>query len=117
MRNQTGVRGEKMAEEFLLQQGFKLIERNFRSRFGEIDLIMNDGNAVVFVEVKYRNTNSYGQAGDAVNFHKMRKIVKTAEHFIIKNSIKALCRFDVVSINGKIMEHIKNAFTMDMIGR
>lgn len=117
MKNQTGVRGEKLAEDFLIQKGFKLVERNFTSRFGEIDLIMNDENVIVFVEVKYRNSYKYGQARDAVNFQKMRKIAKTAEYFIIKNSIKALFRFDVVSIDTSKIEHIKNAFTMDMIAR
>ena len=117
MKNQKGVAGERLAEDFLIQKGFKLIERNFTSRFGEIDLIMNDGGVVVFVEVKYRDSQKYGQGRDAVNFHKMRKIAKTAEYFIIKNSVKALFRFDVVSIYNSKIEHLKNAFTMDMIVR
>ena len=66
---QSGAEWEKTAESFLRSHGLKLLQRNFSSRFGEIDLIMEDGETVVFVEVKYRKSSQHGSGADAVTFH------------------------------------------------
>ncbi|MBC7196082.1 MAG: YraN family protein, partial [Deferribacterales bacterium] len=105
-----GKKGEELALNFLENNGYKLIEKNFKSKFGEIDLIMKDGEVIVFVEVKYRLSEDYGSPKDAVTYEKMKKIIKTAEYFIVKNNLNSLYRFDVVSILKNNIEHVKNAF-------
>jgi putative endonuclease len=113
---QSGERWEKTAELYLLDQGLKLLQRNFTSRFGEIDLIMEDRNTIVFVEVKYRKSHQHGSGADAVTFHKQGRISRTANWYLAKNPHRAVqvCRFDVISIssqNGKqCINWISDAF-------
>ena len=99
----SGAHWEKAAESYLREQGLKLLQRNFSSRFGEIDLIMQDGQVIVFVEVKYRKSNQHGSGADAVTFHKQGRISRTAAWYLAKNPHRAecVCRFDVISINPK----------------
>ena len=99
----SGAYWEKAAESFLRSQGLKLLQRNFSSRFGEIDLIMQDDQTVVFVEVKYRKSNQHGSGADAVTFHKQGRISRTAAWYLAKNPHRAesVCRFDVISIDPK----------------
>ena len=112
----TGSHWERAAESYLRTQGLKLLQRNFSSRFGEIDLIMRDGQTVVFVEVKYRKSNEHGSGADAVTFHKQERISRTAAWYLVKNPHRAesICRFDVISIdpgeNDQGIDWIKNAF-------
>ena len=98
---QAGTQWEKTAESFLRGQGLKLLQRNFSSRFGEIDLIMEDEETVVFIEVKYRKSSQHGSGADAVTFHKQGRISRTAGWYLVKNPHRAgqFCRFDVISIN------------------
>ena len=98
---QSGALWEETAESFLRNHGLKLLQRNFSSRFGEIDLIMEDKETVVFVEVKYRKSNQHGSGADAVTFHKQGRISRTAAWYLVKNPQRAeqFCRFDVISIN------------------
>ena len=98
---QTGARWEKTAESFLRSHGLNLLQRNFSSRFGEIDLIMEEEKTIVFVEVKYRKSNEHGSGADAVTFHKQNRISRTAGWYLAKNPHRAeqFCRFDVISIN------------------
>ncbi|MBZ4643608.1 MAG: putative endonuclease [Deferribacteres bacterium] len=107
-----GRKGEDLALEYLEKNGFVIIEKNFRSRFGEIDLIVKDGQTIVFVEVKYRLSENYGSPKEAVTNEKIKKIIRTAQYFITKNNFNSLYRFDVVSIYKDKIEHIKNAFTL-----
>lgn len=107
-----GRKGEDLALEYLEKNGFVIIEKNFRSRFGEIDLIVKDGQTIVFVEVKYRLSENYGSPKEAVTNEKIKKIIMTAQYFITKNNFNSLYRFDVVSIYKDKIEHIKNAFTL-----
>jgi len=113
---QSGIYWEKAAESFLRTQGLRLLQRNFSSRFGEIDLIMEDEQTVVFVEVKYRKSNQHGSGADAVTFHKQGRISRTAAWYLAKNPHRAecVCRFDVISIdpkkNGQGIDWIRNAF-------
>lgn len=116
----SGVYWEKAAESFLRTQGLKLLQRNFSSRFGEIDLIMVDEQTVVFVEVKYRKNDHHGSGADAVTFHKQGRISRTAAWYLAKNPHRAecICRFDVVSIDPKKKDEginwIKSAFYSTM---
>jgi putative endonuclease len=112
----SGARWEKTAESYLLAQGLKLLQRNFSSRFGEIDLIMQDQKTVVFVEVKYRKNSRHGSGADAVTFHKQNRISLTAAWYLAMNPHRAecVCRFDVISIDPEKMDQnidwIKSAF-------
>ncbi len=85
---------------FLKQSGLKLLQKNYRCAFGEIDLVMQDGNDVVFVEVRYRKSNRFGGAAASVDQNKQRKLRATAEHYLqqhprVRNKP---CRFDVVAV-------------------
>lgn len=97
----SGSHWEKAAEVFLLAQGLELQQRNFSSRFGEIDLIMQDRETLVFIEVKYRKNNQHGSGADAVTFHKQNRISLTAAWYLARNPHRAeqVCRFDVISID------------------
>ena len=112
----SGAHWEKAAESFLRDHGLKLLQRNFTSRFGEIDLIMEDDKTIVFIEVKYRKSNQHGSGAAAVTYQKQGKISRTAAWYLAKNSRRAeqICRFDVISINPQIRDHginwIRNAF-------
>ena len=113
---QSGAQWEKTAESFLRRQGLTLLQRNFSSRFGEIDLVMEDQKTVVFVEVKYRKSNQHGSGADAVTFHKQGRISRTAAWYLVKNPHRAeqICRFDVISIDPQKgdqgIDWIENAF-------
>jgi len=94
-----GLAYEKIARKYLEQAGLTPIEDNFRSRFGEIDLIMFDRNTLVFVEVKYRKCASHGSASESVTRSKQKKIIKCAEIYLGRKNLWHLdSRFDVVAI-------------------
>ena len=94
---------------------------NFSSRFGEIDLIMEDGKTVVFVEVKFRTSHQHGSGAEAITYHKQNKISRTAGWYLAKNPHRAeqFCRFDVISIGAQQQDHeidwIKNAFYSTLV--
>ncbi len=110
---EIGRIGEDIAEYFLSKKGYKIIERNYRKRFGEIDIIANDGGCTVFVEVKTRNSIQFGYPSQAVDSRKMKKIIKTANCYIAENGIfDGEFRFDVIEvyIASKKINHIEGAF-------
>ncbi len=110
---ETGRQAEAAAEYFLAQQGFSLLQRNFRTRTGEIDLIMTKGNLAIFVEVRYRANPQFGTGAESVSVSKQRKIIRTAQMFLQKHpNIWEQYRFDVVSI-GTSIDWIPGAFTLD----
>ena len=108
---QLGNDAEDRALSYLVSQGLDLLSRNFSCRRGEIDLVMQDDNCVVFVEVRMRNHPDYGSGADTVTVGKMRKLAVTAEHFLQQHPIPGNldCRFDVISIDDKL-DWIQNAF-------
>ena len=93
-----GKKGEGMAVTFLKKKGYKIIEQNYKTRIGEIDIIASDGNTLVFVEVKTRESIAYGKPFEAVNFYKRRKIANVALLYLKRLKEIPRCRFDVVSI-------------------
>lgn len=111
-KRQTGSRYEEQAAAFLEQQGFRILERNYRDRIGEIDIIAKDGNCLVFVEVKYRKDSGNGYPEEAVGYHKQQRIRHTAEYYLYSHGLgdDTICRFDVVGILGTEMRLIKDAF-------
>ena len=106
-----GNYGEALAVKYLSDKGCKILARNFRSKMGEIDVIAEDGKYIVFVEVKYRTDNLYGEPFEAVTAAKRRKIRRTAELYLLKTgNINRDCRFDVIDILDGRIEHYENAF-------
>lgn len=110
-KRKTGSRYEEQAAAFLEKQGLLVIEKNFRCKSGEIDLIARDGRYLVFVEVKYRSSGSNGYAAAAVDWHKQKRISRAASFFLIRYGYQEPpCRFDVVAIDGQQIQWIRNAF-------
>ena len=106
-----GKKHEDEAVNYLKKLNYKIIEQNFKLLpIGEIDIIAKDKKTFVFVEVKYRKTKEFGTPAEFVTKSKQKKVIKTALCYIKQNKIKADTRFDVVSICGTEIEHIKNAF-------
>ena len=105
---------EEHALNYLKKNGLKLIEKNFNSRYGEIDLIMQQENAVVFIEVRYRKNDAFGGAKASVTPAKQKKIQKTALYYMQKQGRELNSRFDVIAMSGENknlnIEWIKNAF-------
>jgi len=111
----VGKRGQEIAEDFLRKKGGKILERNYRVRTGEIDLIVHLGEYVVFVEVKFRSGISYGLPREAVGGAKQQKIIRTAMHYISARKLDNQdFRFDVVEVleqGGRVfVNHIEDAF-------
>jgi putative endonuclease len=110
-----GIRGENFAAKFLKKIGYKIIARNYKTPIGEIDIVAQDGNTIVFVEVKTRADNFFGQPFEAVNNRKRQKLRKLGLLYLKRQKRELPARFDVLSIicshNGKKeIEHIKDAF-------
>lgn len=112
-----GSEGESLAVAYLERQRYRIVERNFRCRGGEIDIVARDGKTIVFVEVKTRKDTQYGPPQLAVTPFKQRQISKAALTWLAKNrQLEASARFDVISImfSGEQpwIEHIPNAFDL-----
>jgi putative endonuclease len=110
-----GRRGEDEAARFLESRGYKVLDRNYRCRYGEIDIVARDGKTVVFVEVKTRGSDRFGTPADSVDARKQKKILLTSQFYIESNRLfDSDLRFDVVGIemNGGrfAFELVKNAF-------
>ena len=107
-RQIAGDAGEERALHFLQQHGLTLVERNFRCKGGEIDLVMQDGKALVFVEVRKRADASYGGAAASVTARKQARLVVAAQIFLQRYKMPPACRFDVIAIDADTMEWLKN---------
>jgi putative endonuclease len=109
--NQTlGRTGEDAACAYLSTLGLRIIRRNFRSPDGEIDIVAQDGETIVFVEVKTRDTRSFGSALSAVDARKRRRLRAVAADFLQFFAPKAKARFDVLTLDGGRMTLHRNAF-------
>jgi putative endonuclease len=108
----TGNDKELLAAEYLKKNGMRIVEKNFRSRQGEIDIIGYDGAYLVFVEVKYRKNEAKGNALEAVGIQKQLRICRTADYYRYIHHVgdDAYIRYDVVGIQGDEITWIKNAF-------
>jgi len=115
-----GKKGEELALSYLKSKKFKIIEKNLRNRFGEIDIICEHQNSIIFIEVKTRRSNKYGCPEEAITINKQRKIIMNALSYLTRYHLgKKNSRFDVlvVSISDnctiKNIKHIENAFYFD----
>ncbi|MCI7813879.1 MAG: YraN family protein [Lachnospiraceae bacterium] len=109
---ELGSRYESIAASYLEEKGYQILERNYRSRRGEIDLIALDSGTIVFIEVKYRSERKKGDPLEAVGWRKQSQICRTARVFLMERQISPdqACRFDVVGILGGEITLIQNAF-------
>ncbi len=112
-RRRTGAAYEEKAAEYLTALGYEILERNFRCRQGEIDLIAREGETLVFLEVKYRRTAVYGKPEEAVDALKQRTICRVADFYRMRRRIPEdrPCRFDVVAVLGEEITLYRNAFS------
>lgn len=111
--NNPGLEAEKLAATYLANRGLKFIVQNYHCRFGEIDLIMTDAEILVFIEVRLRTGNSFGDAAASITPQKQQKIQLTAQHYLQQYRSPPPCRFDVILMNKTEMQAItwlKNAF-------
>ncbi|MHB8907515.1 MAG: YraN family protein [Syntrophales bacterium] len=113
----TGNRGEELAAAHLAEMGYRIIERNYRSLFGEIDIVAEEGETLVFVEVKCRRSDAYGPPELAVGREKQKKISTAALQYLSEHRLRHRpARFDVVAVKllpgGAQIELIRNAFDL-----
>lgn len=114
---QTGKKGEDVAVAYLKAKGYRIIERNYRCMFGEIDIVAEEANTVVFVEVKSRRSDLFGDPQFAVGPDKQRKMSKISIHYLKEKNIYPIdARFDVVAVkmrqDGIHVDIIRNAFEL-----
>ena len=109
-----GRDAETRAWHYLQSRGLRLLQRNYRSRRGEIDLVLQDQDSLVFVEVRYRSQSRFGSGAESVDRRKQSRLIACAQHFMQTHPRMAQqpCRFDVVSVGGtaESIEWIRNAF-------
>jgi putative endonuclease len=111
-----GTEHEILAAEYLTTANLQILHRNFRSKFGEIDIIAHDGLYLIFVEVRYRQHNIYGDAAESVTTSKQQKIIRAAQFYLQthKWAQQLNCRFDVIAIYNSTespqIKWIKDAF-------
>lgn len=113
-RRYIGEKYEQKAVEYLEKQGYKILEKNYRCKLGEIDLIASHENFLVFVEVKYRRDTRNGYGSEAVDFRKQQRIIRSASWYMAERRISQdrPCRFDVLSFLGERVTLIQNAFEL-----
>ncbi len=113
----AGQAAEDIAAAHLLRQGLRLLQRNYRCRHGEIDLVMQDGEQTVFVEVRLRRNTRYGGAGASITPAKQQRLLRAAEHYLQRHG-SSPCRFDAVlfgSLADGDLQWLKNAFDSSWI--
>lgn len=113
--NPTAKLGEEIASKYLQEKGYKIIERNFRKGYGEIDIVAVKNDTLIFTEVKTRTTSLYGGAKDAISFQKIKKLIRTVQFYkILHSKLPDALRIDAILIdldpqnNVKNIEHIEN---------
>ena len=106
-----GAQGEQQALKYVKKLGYKILEKNFTTKIGEIDIIAQDKNSLVFIEVKNRTSQKFGRPSEAVNNHKQHKIKQVAQLFLQKTKKTSnFCRFDVLEVLDNEINYILNAF-------
>lgn len=112
-RRRLGFWGERKAAKFLKKNGYKILERNFKCKAGEIDIIALKGDVVAFVEVKTRSSDAFGEPCEAVDLTRQRRYCNAADLYIRLNNFGLsdyFLRFDIIEIKKGVINHIENAF-------
>lgn len=107
---ETGALAEEKAVEYLRGLGCSILERNYLSKLGEIDIIAREGETVVFIEVRSRACGSFGSPQETVGYWKQHRIIKTAMLYAQRKRLDCPLRFDVIAFSGETLEHIPDAF-------
>jgi len=110
-----GAQAELLAAQFLQRNGLKLLQQNYRCRHGEIDLILRDGDMLVFAEVRLRSRADFGGAAASINAAKQNRLIHTAQHYLSTLAHIPPCRFDAVlldALDNPSVEWVRNAFTL-----
>jgi putative endonuclease len=112
LKREIGDKAEQQAEKFLCQQGYRLRQRNFLCKHGEVDLLMQSPEGdIVFVEVRYRKDNDFGGAVQSITPSKQKKLRRTAQFYLQQHKLSDVpCRFDVIAITGQSTQWIQDAF-------
>ena len=112
--NNFGALGEKIARNFLIKKGYIILEKNWRYRKAEVDIIAQKENILAIIEVKARSSNYYGNPEDFVNSKKIKLLVEATNEYVIRKNLDIEVRFDLITILGKNqnfkIEHFENAF-------
>jgi putative endonuclease len=109
--NDKGQAAEQLALDYLVGAGLRLRTRNYACRLGEIDLILQDGDTLVFVEVRQRGGSAFGGAGESITRRKQDRLIAAARHFLARERSLPACRFDAVLVGtGGRIEWIRDAF-------
>jgi len=111
-RKIVGDQGEDKAVNYLISIGYKILDRNYRSKAGEIDIIAQHDGSYIFIEVKTRRNSRFGSGVDAVTKAKQRRIILTANNYLKDKGSDWLARFDIISIDSDNINHIENAFSV-----
>ena len=114
-RQAKGAAAEQLAADYLARRGLAVIERNFRVRGGEIDLICRDGQTTVFVEVRLRSRGDFGGAAASITAAKQARLIVAARHWLLRHG-ETPCRFDCVLLDGPdtpAVEWLRDAFAAD----
>ena len=111
--NELGKWGEDQAVEYLQRKGYTIIERDWKSGKRDLDIIAQDGNVIVFVEVKTRRNRLYGEPEESVDYHKLQNLQQAISHYVKFKHIRQEIRFDIISIVGTVgtdpdIQHIQD---------
>ncbi|MCX5799172.1 MAG: YraN family protein [Proteobacteria bacterium] len=113
-KREEGIQGEEKAIKVLKRKGYRIIGKNYRNPFGEIDIIAEEGGYLVFIEVKNRNTPTFGDPLDAINTKKKEHMIRSAMFYLKTNKcFERKVRFDVVGIDRESVKIVKHAFIVE----
>lgn len=114
---EIGTHGEIIAKNFLISNGYKILDMNYRNKYGEIDIICKLNNIIIFYEIKSRYTNSFGSPIESITYHKQNQIIKLSQIYIIKNKLLNYnIRYDIIEVifnnlnASYTLNHVKDAF-------
>ena len=112
--NELGKKGEQLAVDFLIENGYKIVERNYRFDKAEVDIIARKEDTLAIIEVKTRSTSDFGNPQDFVKPKQIKRLVKAVDEYVTVNKLDVEVRFDIVAIvqknKGSNIEHLENAF-------
>lgn len=109
-----GFAGERRAAKYLRDEGYEILLTNWRTPFGEVDIVARKGDVVAFIEVKTRSGDSFGSPSEAVDVTRMKRYVRSAEFYFSGRECDSVVRFDIIEVTSRGINHLENAFTADM---